>query len=100
MAKPPKLKRGQVQLIASGDLRESANQVCWPAQAEMERALKAALAAEGWQVMRAHPFKAWAKHGFISSQKEGMETFREIDPNAPLIVAEAVWQYSHHILAG
>ena len=39
-------------------------------------------------------------HGFIASQKEGMEVFAGIDPQAPLIVAEAVWQYSHHILHG
>ena len=30
----------------------------------------------------------------------GMEVFRKLDPNAPLIVAESVWQYSHHVLAG
>jgi hypothetical protein len=29
-----------------------------------------------------------------------MEVFAGIDPKAPLIVAEAVWQYSHHILHG
>ena len=29
-----------------------------------------------------------------------MEVFRSIPPDAPLIVAEAVWQYSHHVLAG
>ena len=29
-----------------------------------------------------------------------MEVFRQIDPEAPLIVAEAVWQYSHHVLRG
>ena len=29
-----------------------------------------------------------------------MTVFREIPPTAPLIVAEAVWQYSHHVLAG
>jgi hypothetical protein len=40
------------------------------------------------------------KHGFIASQREGIEVFRGIDPDAPLIVAEAVWQYSHHVLAG
>src|SRR5262249_280530 len=32
--------------------------------------------------------------------KEGLEIFRNIDPKAPLIVAECVWQYSHHILHG
>ena len=49
---------------------------------------------------RAHPSKKREGHGFISSQREGIEVFRGIDPDAPLIVAEAVWQYSHHILAG
>ena len=30
----------------------------------------------------------------------GMDVFKGIHPDAPLIVAEAVWQYSHHVLAG
>lgn len=96
----PRLKQRQVQLIASGDLRLSANQVCWAAQKEMEDALGAAIRAEGHEVLRAHPFRPEARHGFISSQREGMEVFKCIDPEAPLIVAEAVWQYSHHVLAG
>ena len=29
-----------------------------------------------------------------------MEVFREIPPQAPLVVVEAVWQYSHHLLHG
>src|SRR6266700_1431818 len=29
-----------------------------------------------------------------------MAVFAQIDPKAPLIMAEAVWQYSHHLLAG
>ena len=29
-AKRPTIKKRQVQLIANGDLRQSANQVCWP----------------------------------------------------------------------
>ncbi|MES2709079.1 MAG: fucose isomerase [Verrucomicrobiota bacterium] len=87
-------------LVASGDLRLSANQTCWPAQAAMEEALGAALRAEGWTLERAHPVKTDEKHGFIASQREGMEVFRNLDPKAPLIVAEAVWQYSHHVLAG
>jgi hypothetical protein len=29
-----------------------------------------------------------------------MEVFSRIDPNARLIVAESVWQYSHHVLSG
>ena len=96
----PKLKKNQVQLIASGDLRLSANQVCWPAQQEMEAALTTALAAEGYELVRAHAYDPVGKHGFIDSQRRGMEVFKNIDPKAPLIVAESVWQYSHHVLAG
>ncbi len=29
-----------------------------------------------------------------------MEVFKKIPAHAPLVVAEAVWQYSHHVLAG
>src|SRR5687767_6392432 len=85
VAKPMKLKKRQVQLIANGDLRASANERCWAAQAGMEAALKGALAAEGHELVRAHPYKEEERHGFIGSQKEGMEVFRGIDPEAPLI---------------
>ena len=96
-----KLKRKQVQLIANGDLRLSANRVCWPAQQAMEVELARAVAASGYELVRAHTYKDDQQHGFIQSQKEGMEVFRSgVDPDAPLIVAEAVWQYSHHILHG
>lgn len=98
--KKDKAKAQQVYLVASGDLRLSANQVCWPAQSAMEDALAAALKTEGFEVVRAHPYDADQKHGFIASQKQGLEVFRSLDPDQPLIVAEAVWQYSHHVLAG
>ena len=29
-----------------------------------------------------------------------MEVFKKIPADAPLIVAESVWQYSHHVLHG
>lgn len=90
----------QILLIASGDLRLSANRVCWDAQHAMEQALAQRVGAEGYTLKRAHPYKKDEKHGFIASQKEGMDVFAKIDPKQPLIVAEAVWQYSHHILAG
>src|SRR5829696_4448931 len=90
----------QILLVASGDLRQSANEVCWPAQHAMEKALSAAVSKLGARLIRAHPYKPALKHGFIGSQKEGMEIFATLDPTAPLIVAEAVWQYSHHVLAG
>jgi hypothetical protein len=100
ITKTPKLGKKQVLLVANGDLRQSANQKCWPAQAEMEQTLTAALADAGYELVRAHPYKKADGHGFISSQKEGMAVFAGIDPKAPLIVAESVWQYSHHILHG
>jgi L-fucose isomerase-like protein len=87
-------------LVCSGDLRLSANQQCWPEQAKMEAVLGKALKAEGWTVVRGHPFDKRKQHGFLDSQKVGLEVFRKLDPTAPLIVAEAVWQYSHHVLAG
>ncbi|HOM16433.1 MAG TPA: fucose isomerase [Thermoguttaceae bacterium] len=100
LPKLPKAGKKQVYLVASGDLRESANRVCWEAQQAMEAALTEAVAACGYQLVRAHPYKPDKGHGFISSQREGMEVFSRLDPTARLIVAEAVWQYSHHVLAG
>jgi hypothetical protein len=89
-----------VLLVANGDLRQSANEVCWPAQNAMEQKLTSALARFGYRLVRAHPYKPEKRHGFIGSQKEGMEVFASLDPKKPLIVAEAVWQYSHHLLHG
>jgi hypothetical protein len=97
---PTRRQKNQVLLVANGDLRLSANQVCWPAQREMEKKIERAVAAAGFELVRAHRYKRAEKHGFISSQKEGLEVFRRIDPAAPLVVAEAVWQYSHHVLCG
>lgn len=89
-----------VYLIASGDLRLSANQKCQAAQAGMEAQVTAAFERCGATVRRAHPIDAEKGHGFIDSQKYGMAVFRTIPPEAPLVVAEAVWQYSHHVLHG
>jgi L-fucose isomerase-like protein len=87
-------------LIANGDLRLSANQKCEAAQAEMEKQIVAAIEREGRTVKRGHPVDPVKQHGFIDSQKYGMEVVRNIPADAPLIVAEAVWQYSHHVLHG
>lgn len=99
-SKAKKKQKKAVFLVASGDLRLSANRNCWAAQKEMEEALTKAIEAEGYEVVRAHPYKADQEHGFIASQREGMTVFAGIDPKSPLIVAEAVWQYSHHVLSG
>lgn len=89
-----------IYLVASGDLRLAANQNCEAAQAEMERHLGAAVTQAGGVILRAHPYIASKEHGFIDSQAYGIKVFQLIPPKAPVIVAEAVWQYSHHVLAG
>src|SRR5690348_2002266 len=89
-----------VILIASGDLRLAANQVCWPAQEQVEQAIGEAIKNCGFTITRGHPVDPLKKHGFIDSQKYGMQVFRDIPEDAPIIVAEAVWQYSHHVLHG
>jgi len=99
-AKPNRLGKKEVYLVASGDLRLSANQKCWPAQKEMEDALTHAVEAEGYSIVRAHQYCDQQQHGFLASQKQGMDVFARMDPKAPVIVAEAVWQYSHHVLSG
>src|SRR5690349_15437524 len=89
-----------VILIANGDLRLAANQKCWPAQARVEEAVMQAIRREGREVKRGHACDPAKGHGFIDSQRRGMEVFREIPREAPLVVVEAVWQYSHHLLHG
>src|SRR5437588_11239162 len=73
--RPPKLENGQVQLVANGDLRLSANQSCWAEQAKMEEALRGAVADLGCELVRMHPYKEPEKHGLIGSQREGIQVF-------------------------
>jgi hypothetical protein len=89
-----------IYLVASGDLRPSANRQCWQAQHQAEQAVMEAIRREGRQIERAHPYDEARGHGFIDSQKYGNQVFRNIPPEAPLVVCEAVWQYSHHVLPG
>ncbi len=98
--KPSPVASDEAILVANGDLRLSANQVCWPAQAALERMLTEAFLEEGIKLRRAHAYNPALKHGFISGQRMGMDVFEKIDPDAPLVVAEAVWQYSGHLWAG
>jgi len=89
-----------VYTVASGDLRPAANVTCWPTQRKLEDDFAAAVAALGWSVRRAHPVDPESGHGFIDSQRAGIEVFKRLPPEAPLVVVEAVWQYSHHVLPG
>ena len=77
--------------------RHQANVTCWPAQARLEAEFAAAVEALGWTVQRGHPV---GEHGFIDSQRAGIEVFKRLPPDAPVVVVEAVWQYSHHVLPG
>ena len=93
-------KNKTILLVANGDLRITANQNCWSKQDEMEQELASVIHNLGGKLKRAHKYDPELKHGFISSQRQGMDVFAKIDRRAPLIIAEAVWQYSHHILHG
>jgi hypothetical protein len=90
----------EVLLVTSGDLRLAANQVCWPAQKDLEERLTAAFADSGYKLIRTHPYNEAEGHGFISSQRMGMDVFMNIHPKAKLVFATAAWQYSHHVLPG
>ena len=88
-------------LIASGDLRESANigelAHAGPAGAHRHRrrspptggTSSAASTSTRPPATASSPASGWA-----------WRCSRGIPPDAPLIVADAVWQYSHHVLAG
>jgi hypothetical protein len=89
-----------VYLVANGDLRLAANVQCWPAQESLERDVTNAVEALGRRVVRAHAFDESKGHGFIDSQRRGLDVFRDVPADAPLLVVEAVWQYSHHVMAG
>ncbi|MEX1246133.1 MAG: fucose isomerase [Thermoanaerobaculia bacterium] len=90
----------EIVLVASGDSRLPANQRCWPAQEALEHAVEKAFGELGARITRGHTYDAEKKHGFIDGQARGIQIFRGIDPEAPLVVAEAVWEYTSHILPG
>ncbi|TFD90009.1 fucose isomerase [Cryobacterium serini] len=86
--------------VANGDLRQAANLKCWPTQEQLEADFSSAVNRIGWSVQRAHSADTASGHGFIDSQRMGIEVFKTIPSDAPVVVVEAVWQYSHHVLAG
>ena len=85
---PEALERKAAVLVASGDLRLSANLACWPAQRRLEADAKAAFAHLGWDLVREGPVRANASagHGFIASQAEGRDVFARIHPQSPLVI--------------
>lgn len=96
---PPPVS-GEVILVASGDQRQEANRIQWPTQADVEQQVAQAFATQGYTVRRGHDYDPALGHGFIWSQRMGMDVFQRIHPDSLLVVVSAVWQYSHHVLAG
>lgn len=100
VAPKPALEPATVYTVASGDLRLTTNVRTWDIQQKVESQFAAAVESLGWSVKRAHGVNPRTGHGFIDNQRAGMTVFRSIPADAPLVVVEAVWQYSHHVLAG
>ena len=71
-----------------------------PHRLPWRKKLISAIRTQGEEVKRAHEYDEKKKHGFIDGQRRGIEVFRTIPVDAPVVVAEAVWQYSSHVLAG
>jgi len=85
-------------LIANGDRRLFANSACQEAQMTCESQLSAVFTDLGYNLVRAHPeVDPELGHGFIETQAQGAAILSKIPKDAPLIIAEAVWQYSNHI---
>ena len=85
-------------LIANGDRRRFANAMCQEAQMECERQLREAVTELGYNLVRAHPeIDPETGHCFIETQAQGTAILSRIPKDAPIVVAEAVWQYSNHI---
>jgi len=95
----PRLGPKRAALIASGDSRLSANVETWPTQKALEKDAAGAFGTLGWKLERAHDCGVEG-HGFIASQTQGRDVFEKVHPDDPLVVAESVWQYSHHVLMG
>jgi len=87
-------------LVASGDFRLATNHAYWKAQEAMEASVINAFGREGCKLTRGHRYDPEKKHGFIDSQINGIRIFRHIDEDKPLVVAEAIWQYTSHVLPG
>ena len=100
LSERPALEPKTLWLVASGDLRPKANAAGWPTQLKLEEAISSAFSQLGWVTRRAHGYDPAKGHGFIDSQRMGLAVFANLPPDAPLVVAEGVWQYSHHVLAG
>ncbi|HBT78215.1 MAG TPA: hypothetical protein DEB39_15120, partial [Planctomycetaceae bacterium] len=92
--------RKTVYLLAGGEREPAVNQRYWASFVEMEGLLNKAFKSVGFSLVRAHPYKPSEKHGFVASQKEGLDLFSNLDPEAPVLVVESTCRYSNHLLPG
>lgn len=100
LIKPEPLKEKQIYLLASGNMREARNRDTWSDQNALEQTLVKVFAEEGYDLIRAFPFHPVLGHGHITGQRHGMDIFKQIHPEAPLVIAISAWQCSSHILPG
>jgi len=85
-------------LIANGDSRRAANLAGQAAQMNCEGQLGDAFLEEGYTLVRAHPeVDPVYGHGFIENMAQGRDVFSRIPRESKVVVAEAVWQFSHHV---
>ena len=96
----PQAKEKTIYTVASGDLRLSANEAGWETQRAFEERVGEVLNERGWNIQRAHEVNPETGHGFIDTQRMGIEVFKRIPKDAPIVIVDAVWQYSHHVVAG
>ncbi|WP_293697047.1 fucose isomerase [uncultured Agrococcus sp.] len=96
----PQAAERTIYTVASGDLRLSANEAGWPMQQQFESRVEEVLGERGWSVQRAHDVNPATGHGFIDTQRRGIEVFKRVPKDAPVVIVDAVWQYSHHVIAG
>lgn len=89
-----------IYLVASGDRLLAVNQQSWPAQTALEEKISAALGRLGRPAQRAHGFDASKTHGFIDSQRRGLEAFRNLPADASVIVVGTARQGGRFVWPG
>jgi len=86
IATRPAAEPKTVYTIANGDLRLTTNVKTWAMQQQVEGEFAAAVESLGWNVQRAHDVNPVTGHGFIDNQRRGMEVFKNVPTDAPLVV--------------
>jgi len=101
---PAPAEEHQLYFVTNGDLRDSANEVCWPEQQKMINELTdivqgmVAPNGQNYEMIRAHDYNPDLNHGFINKQAMGNEVMKGIPKGSTIVVGESTWEYSHHIV--